>query len=121
LNRTPTSILMVEDEALLLLCVASELRDAGFRVIEAANADQAVKVLETERSIDILFTDVDMPGSMDGVRLSAFVAQRWPPIKIIVTSGKQIARTGVLPAKALFIPKPYEFATLQANICADTG
>lgn len=107
---------MVEDEALLLLCVASDLRNAGFRVLEASNADQAVKFLESDCEIQVLFTDVDMPGSIDGLRLSAMVANRWPPIKIIVTSGKRIPSDGVLPANALFIPKPYEFATLRTNL-----
>jgi len=107
---------MVEDEALLLLCVACELREVGFRVLEACNADQAIRALEADHEIDVLFTDVDMPGSMDGLRLSALVAERWPPIKIIVTSGKPLVRAGILPAKATFIPKPYELTTLQANL-----
>jgi two-component system, response regulator PdtaR len=114
-------ILMVEDEALLLLCVADELRDAGYEVIEATNADQAIKFLEKHSDIQVLFTDVDMPGSMDGLKLSALVANRWPPIKIIVTSGKQIPKTGLLPANARFFPKPYEVTSLQVSLGQLTG
>src|SRR5690606_14869016 len=82
------SVLVVEDEALLLFAIGDDLRDLGCTVYEASNADQAIRRLEQHPDIAILFTDIDMPGSMDGLRLSAAVRDRWPPVKIIVTSGK---------------------------------
>lgn len=83
----PPTVLVVEDEALLLCVIADDLREAGFAVIEASNAQQAIRRLETHPEIAVLFTDVDLPGSMDGLGLSAVVRDRWPSVKIIVTSG----------------------------------
>ena len=109
-------VLIVEDEALLLFTIADELRDAGFTVYEASNADEAIRLLETRPRIDIMFTDIDMPGSMDGLRLSAAVRDRWPPVKIIVTSGKSNPGPGALPEGGVFMPKPYVPERLTATI-----
>lgn len=103
----PRYVLVVEDEALLLFTIADELRDAGFTVYEAGNADEAISQLEMRPQIDIMFTDIDMPGSMDGLRLSAAVRDRWPPVKIIVTSGKRSPGPEALPEGGVFMPKPY--------------
>lgn len=100
-------ILVVEDEALLLWSIVEDLRDAGFDVFDARNADEALAKLESVPEIAVIFTDVNMPGSTDGLRLSAIVRDRWPPVKIIVTSGKEKPGAGVLPEGALFIAKPY--------------
>ena len=83
----------------------SRVRDAGYHVLEASNADQAIRILEARQDITILFTDIDMPGSMDGLKLAAAVRDRWPPVHIIITTGK--VRPLEIPANALFIPKPY--------------
>ena len=109
-------VLVVEDEALVLFTIADELRDAGFTVYEASNADEAIRLLETRPRIDIMFTDIDMPGSMDGLRLSAAVRDRWPPVKIIVTSGKSNPGPGALPEGGVFMPKPYVPERLTATI-----
>jgi CheY-like chemotaxis protein len=101
-----TTVLVVEDEALLLYSIADELRDHGFDVVEARNAAEALRALEANPEIRLLFTDVDMPGTMDGLALAAAVRHRWPPIKIIVTSGKGRPAPSALPDGA-FIPKPY--------------
>jgi CheY-like chemotaxis protein len=101
------SILVVEDEALLLFTIADDLRDAGFTVYEASNAATALKVLEQHMDISILFTDVDMPGQMDGLKLSRAVRDRWPPVRIIVTSGHVNLTDSDLPIIGRFIPKPY--------------
>ena len=85
--------------------IAEELEDAGFTVVIAMNADHAISVLENRLDIHLVFTDIDMPGSMDGLKLAAAVRDRWPPIHIIITTGK--ARPLDIPANALFIPKPY--------------
>lgn len=112
------TVLVVEDEALLLLVIADELRDAGFIVIEASNADQAIRELENHPEINMLFTDIDMPGSMDGLRLSAAVRDRWPPVKIVITSGKTTPRKELMPVDGIFIPKPYTPETIAAALHA---
>jgi CheY-like chemotaxis protein len=114
--QSPATILIVEDEAFLLFAIADELREAGFDVLEATNADQAIRLLETRQNIAILFTDIDMPGSMDGLRLSAAVRDRWPPIKIIVTSGKRRPAQDAMPSGGVFLPKPYAPETVAATI-----
>ena len=81
--------------------------EAGFEVLEATNADEAILLLEARRDITVVFTDIEMPGSMDGLRLAAAVRGRWPPIKIIATSGRCVVRDGDLPSGGVFLPKPY--------------
>jgi len=115
---SPATVLVVEDEAFLLFAIADELREVGFAVFEASNADQAIMLLETHQDISILFTDIDMPGSMDGLRLSAAVRDRWPPVKIIVTSGKRRPDSGAMPDGGVFLPKPYAPEKVAATIRA---
>ena len=98
------TVLIVEDEAIVRDLVAEELEEAGFTVVIAVNADHAISILEDRLDIHLVFTDIDMPGSMDGLKLAAAVRDRWPPIHIIITTGK--ARLLEIPANALFIPKP---------------
>ncbi|MEO5808326.1 response regulator [Devosia sp.] len=109
-------VLVVEDEALLRLGIVDYLEDAGFTVFEAANATQAVEILVQNPQIAILFTDIDMPGGMDGLMLAAAVRDRWPPIQIVVTSGHRRVDQADLPARAQFLPKPYNPAALVANL-----
>src|ERR1700710_405093 len=80
-------ILVVEDELLIRLNAVEMLDEAGFEVVEAANADEAIAILEGRLDITVVFTDIQMPGSMDGSKLAAAVRDRWPPIKIVATSG----------------------------------
>ena len=80
---------------------------AGFTVLEAANADQAIKILEARTDVRIVFTDIDMPGSMDGLKLAHAIRGRWPPIELIVTSGHYTVNAADLPARGRFLPKPY--------------
>jgi DNA-binding NtrC family response regulator len=96
------TVLVVEDEFHFLQI---ELEDAGYDVVLADNADVAIAILEARTDIHLVFTDIDMPGSMDGLKLAACVRDRWPPIHIIITTGN--ARPREIPANALFIPKPY--------------
>ncbi|EJB07115.1 response regulator containing CheY-like receiver domain and AraC-type DNA-binding domain [Rhizobium leguminosarum bv. trifolii WSM597] len=84
----PGAVLAVEDEALIRLAIAGELEDQGFVVYSADGADGAIELIEDHPEIAVVFTDIDMPGSMDGIKLAAFVRDRWPPIRIIVTSGR---------------------------------
>ncbi len=110
------SVLVVEDEALLLFSVADELRDEGFDVFEARNADEALKVMRENPNLDVMFTDVDMPGSMDGIGLSHAVRTYYPPVQIIVTSGKTRPLERELPQGALFFSKPYSTKSLTTAI-----
>jgi two-component system, response regulator PdtaR len=100
-------VLIVEDEALVRMIAVDMIEQAGFEILEAANADEAILLLEGRRDITVLFTDIEMPGSMDGLRLAQAVRGRWPPIKIIATSGRCVVRDGDLPSGGVFLPKPY--------------
>jgi CheY-like chemotaxis protein len=100
-------VLVVEDDYLLRLDAADMIKAADFEVIEAANADEALAILESRNDIAVVFTDVQMPGSMDGLRLARAVRGRWPPIKIITTSGQRIVEEIDLPEGGRFLPKPY--------------
>ena len=111
-QKMDTQILVVEDEALVRLIIVMHLTDEGFEVFEAGDADEAIAILEQHPSIHLLFTDIDMPGSMDGLKLSAFVRDRWPPVRIIVTSGKRMIEVTDLPAGSMFFPKPYQLDTV---------
>ena len=97
-------VLVVEDEPLILMVALDFATDAGFEAIGAANADAAIRILESQNDISIVFTDVHMPGSMDGVKLAHAVRGRWPPIKLIVTSA---LGNHVLPPGSVFLSKPY--------------
>jgi CheY-like chemotaxis protein len=110
------TVLVVEDEFLIRVDIADRLREAGFLVLEAGSADAAIRILETRSDIHLVFTDVDMPGSMDGLRLAAHVRDRWPPIKLIVTSGHVALKEGELPTGGRFLPKPYEVGPLSSAI-----
>ena len=100
------TILVVEDEALISLLISEELESAGYTVLTAGNADQAIALLEMH-DIRFIFTDIDMPGSMDGLKLAAAVRHRWPPIEIIITTGKNKPQPDQMPVGSVFLPKPY--------------
>jgi CheY-like chemotaxis protein len=106
-TQSPAVVLLVEDESFVRMTAADMLDDAGFTVIEAANADVAWSVLEHRDDVGVLFTDIDMPGSMDGFVLAARVAERWPHIRLVVTSGRCRPRQGDVPDHGRFVPKPY--------------
>jgi CheY-like chemotaxis protein len=102
----PATILVVEDEVLIRLMIAQELRAAGFMVIEAVNASEALAVLQTTNRVDALMTDIRLPGFMDGVRLATLVRSAWPQIKIIIASAYP-PDTLAPGLKDNFIGKPY--------------
>ena len=109
-------VLIVEDEPLLRMLAVDFLEEAGFDTVEAASADAAVLILESRTDIRIVFTDIDMPGSLDGMKLAACIRDRWPPIEIILTSGHNCPKPADLPERALFFPKPYEAGKVVAAI-----
>src|SRR3954451_1940126 len=100
-------VLIVEDEFLLRMNAVDVIAAAGFEAIEAANADEAIAILENRRDITVVFTDIQMPGSMDGLKLARAVRGRWPPIKIIATSSHASVAETDLPEGGRFLPKPY--------------
>jgi len=112
------AVLIVEDEPLLRLMAIDVVEDAGFDAVEASDADEAIRILESRTDITIVFTDVDMPGSMNGLRLAAAVRDRWPPIQIIVTSGYARFRDPELPPGAVFFRKPYDIDKVTAQLQA---
>ena len=113
-------VLIVEDEFLIRMQTADVIRDAGYEVIEATNADDAIAILEGRRDIRVVFTDVRMPGSMDGVKLAHAVRHRWPPVHIIATSGHHEIEKEHLPSGSLFFPKPYSAEVVALSIHALT-
>ena len=106
-DASVVKVLVVEDEPILLLFATDVVTEAGFEAVSAANADEAIKILTERDDIRIVFTDVRMPGSMDGMKLATFVRDRWPPIEIIVTSGHLGTAPPELPARGKFFRKPY--------------
>ncbi|MET1028840.1 MAG: response regulator [Dongiaceae bacterium] len=102
------AVLIVEDEPLLRMSAAAIVEEAGFMAIQAKSADEAVEILESRTDIRIVFTDIEMPGSMDGLKLALAVRNRWPPIELILTSGKRMLRDEELPARGRFFAKPYD-------------
>ena len=109
-------VLIVEDEFLLRIHAAEMISDAGFDVFEAGNAGEAIAILEARPDIHVVFTDIQMPGSMDGLKLARFVRGRWPPIKIVATSGFVIVRKDDLPEGSRFLPKPYRPEQVVATL-----
>jgi len=110
-----TTVLVVEDEALIRWDIADYLRDAGLTVLEAVDADEAIRILETSK-VQVVFTDISMPGTMDGLRLASYIRDRWPPIKLIVASGHAILSDDDLPANSRFFRKPYRGAQVAQAI-----
>jgi CheY-like chemotaxis protein len=106
-GRKQAVVLIVEDEFLIRMEAVNLIRDAGFDVVEAGNADEAILILERRFDITVVFTDIQMPGSMDGLKLAAAIRGRWPPIKIVATSGLLSLSEDDLPSGSRFLPKPY--------------
>ena len=103
-------VLVVEDEVVLRMAVSAHLRDAGFVVIEAVDAEEAVELLRANHKIQLVFSDITMPGTMDGDMLAEWISERYPEIRILLTSG--ITQRGQQP----FIAKPYSFIELERRI-----
>jgi CheY-like chemotaxis protein len=96
-------ILVVDDDQLIRMSAVDMLEAAGFGTFEASNADEAIRILEARPEISLVFTDIQMPGSMDGLKLVAAIRKRWPPVRLIVTSGRYQADELDLPAGVAFI------------------
>jgi two-component system, response regulator PdtaR len=99
-------VLLVEDEPLVRLTQVDILREAGFWVLEAQDADEAFETLRRRQGVSVVLTDVNMPGSIDGFEFARLVAQGWPEVGVMVISGKAFPDDGDLPATAMFVAKP---------------
>jgi CheY-like chemotaxis protein len=106
-------VLVVEDESLIRTCALEMVEAAGFDAVAAADADEAIRILESRNDIRAVFTDIQMPGSMDGLRLARVVRNRWPPVALIVTSGHIGETAPNLPSGGRFLSKPYEPSQVQ--------
>jgi CheY-like chemotaxis protein len=120
-SKSPPVILIVEDDPLLRMLAVEVVEEAGFVTLEAGNADEAVSLLESRPDISLLFTDIDMPGSMDGLTLAHTVPDRWPSIKILIVSGKVQAHCSELPSNSCFVGKPDQTAALVAELRSLVG
>jgi DNA-binding response OmpR family regulator len=119
-ERTPT-VLLVEDEVLIRMGLSDFLQECGFKVLEASNADEAIAMLEArETPIDVVFSDVRMPGAMDGFALAQWIHGHRPGLPVLLTSGdKRMAETALgLCEKQTLLPKPYDFHIAVARIRA---
>lgn len=113
---TPPIVLVVEDEMVLRMRAVDIVEDAGFVPIEAISADQALQILESRDDISLLFTDIQMPGSMDGLKLAHATHARWPHIKIILVSGQIAVTDADKPEDSRFFPKPLEIEQMIVEI-----
>jgi len=100
-------ILIVEDNTIIRMSAVDLVQSAGYLALEARCADEAIYILESRDDIDLVFTDVQMPGTMDGIKLSHYIRERWPPVKLIVASGKAILEESSLPQGSRYFSKPY--------------
>jgi two-component system, response regulator PdtaR len=119
MSGQPSSvILMVEDEELLRACAAGELEDAGYKVVEAASADEALDVMKTRPDVRVLFTDVQMPGRLDGMDLARKIHERWPNVLLLITSGGRQPGQDDMPDHGHFLAKPYRVQEVVKEIKA---
>jgi CheY-like chemotaxis protein len=109
-------VLVVEDESFIRMSALDMVADAGFEAIAASNADEAIRILESRNDIRAVFTDVHMPGTMDGLRLARVIRNRWPPVALIVTSGQTKVPETDLPTGGRFLQKPYQSAQIAAAL-----
>ncbi|WP_439816580.1 response regulator [Zavarzinia sp. CC-PAN008] len=119
--REEPVVLVVEDEGLIRLDIVDAMEEAGYRTLEADNADDALALLEQHPEVRAVFADVRMPGSIDGVRLAHIVRDRWPPVALIVTSGHRMLGPTDLPERAAFVPKPYRTRDIVAMLATVIG
>jgi CheY-like chemotaxis protein len=110
-------VLVVEDHPLVRIGVLEVVMDAGFEALEASSAIEAIRTLEARPDVHLVFTDAEMPGTMDGIQLVHYIRHRWPPVKLIVVSGKTHFAPHELPIGAKFFPKPYrETSIVEAMV-----
>lgn len=109
-------VLIVEDEVLVRMLISDVLQDGGFKVIEAKNVGEALRVLEARPDVQVVFTDVEMPPGPNGYELAHQVCERWPYIQIIISSGRALPAPGDMPDCAVFLRKPWSAASLVQHV-----
>ena len=114
--KSKAAILVVEDEALIRIWAADLLEEDGFSVLEAKDADAALKVLEARPDVKLLLTDVQMPGSLNGMELASEVHARWPHILLVITSGRDRPARAEIPDDGRFVAKPYSAEELLVQV-----
>lgn len=116
------TVLVVEDDVLVRMHGVDILEDAGFTVLEAETADEAIILLQGQQDVHLLFSDIDMPGSMNGLELAQLVRDRWPKVRLLLTSGHHHIEEEALPEHGRFVRKPWTrerlIATIQATLAA---
>ena len=115
-TSSPILVLVVDDEAVLRLIATEVLEDSGFRVVEAEDAKEALRVLADHPGVRVLFTDINMPGALDGLDLAREVHARWPDIKLVVTSGRPMPTDKEVPDDGRFVAKPYSPDSLVREV-----
>lgn len=111
-----TAVLIVEDELLVRLAAVDIVERAGFVALEAQNADEAIAILESRDDIALVFTDIQMPGSMDGLKLAHAGREKWPPVLLVLVSGADVPDESQLPDGAHFFSKPYGDDQLRSTL-----
>lgn len=115
-------LLLVEDEPLIRISTADAFQQAGFFVLEAEDATEAIRILESRQDVRIVFTDIDLGSAIDGVDLLHLIESRWPPIHLYATSGRVFPEVvDRLPSRATFFPKPYDRGAVVSSFCAALG
>ena len=109
-------VLVVEDEPLIRMDLVDRLSRFGCAALEAGSAAEAIAILEQHREITVVFTDVQMPGTMDGIELAQYVRKRWPPTVIVVSSGKAFPEKGELSPDIPILAKPYNEGVLKSVV-----
>ncbi|MCB8835838.1 response regulator [Aurantimonas sp. VKM B-3413] len=108
MNNGNSVVLVVEDDPIILMGAVDLVISAGYEALEASNADEAIRILELRSDVDLVFTDIEMPGTMDGIKLSHYIRDRSPPVKLLIASGKAIIEETCLPEGSRFFSKPYD-------------
>jgi DNA-binding NtrC family response regulator len=114
-------VLVVEDELIIRMTAVDFLADAGFDVLEASSADEALRILHEKDSVFFLFTDVHMPGTLSGLELAHLVYKHWPHIKILIASGQLDHRSIKLPVGSYFLAKPYDHGKVVEHVRRHAG
>jgi CheY-like chemotaxis protein len=112
MNNGKAVVLVVEDSTIIRMGAIDLVQSAGYEALEARDADEAIAILESRDDIDLVFTDVQMPGTMDGIKLSHYIRNRWPPVKLIIASGATIVEESSLPIGSRLFSKPYDDHTI---------
>jgi CheY-like chemotaxis protein len=115
-NGAGPAVLVVDDEPWLRMTLSDAFTDEGYSVAEAGNAAEALAILQAQRDIGVVITDIQMPGSMDGLRLARYIRDAYPPIALVVASGAVRPHLNELPADAIFLSKPIDIPQLLARI-----